>query len=78
MVELELGGEDERVGRRRSRSVDVMLAEGSGSKSHSQKAREVLANVKGHFSGRDHHRGRSLGSVVREKMAKLKEAGVES
>ncbi|KAH6707698.1 hypothetical protein BKA61DRAFT_580207 [Leptodontidium sp. MPI-SDFR-AT-0119] len=79
--------EEERVGRRRSRSVDtdVVLAGGfdtrnehsvveKGSKTPHQKARDVLANVKGHFH---HPRGRSLGSVVREKMARLKEAGVE-
>ncbi|KAH7323691.1 hypothetical protein BKA65DRAFT_73073 [Rhexocercosporidium sp. MPI-PUGE-AT-0058] len=45
--------------------------------SHHQKAKDVLANVKGHFHTREQPRGRSLGDVVREKMARLKEAGVE-
>ncbi|CZT07926.1 uncharacterized protein RAG0_13199 [Rhynchosporium agropyri] len=83
---------DKRIGRRRSRSVgldglladvtpfpEMGLADGIGGKTHQQRARDVLAGVKGHFATREQRgpRGRSLGSVVREKMAKLKEAGVE-
>lgn len=37
-----------------------------------EKARRVFASVKDHFT--EHH-GRSLGSVVREKISKLKDAG---
>ncbi|KAL2062934.1 hypothetical protein VTL71DRAFT_6006 [Oculimacula yallundae] len=85
----EAGVEDkkERVGRRRSRSVnldsmevfpEMGLADGYGGKTHQQRARDVLAGVKGRLHQRQSQpRGRSLGSVVREKMAKLKEAGVD-
>ncbi|KAG4440906.1 hypothetical protein IFR05_003596 [Cadophora sp. M221] len=88
VAELDSGmEEEERVGRRRSRSVDMDAVLNGGfdardeyptlekaRRSPHQKARDVLANVKGHLH---HPRGRSLGSVVREKMARLKEAGVE-
>ena len=79
--------EEERVGRPRSRSVRVVLESGSdldvsveekGVEAHHQDIAEVLTNGKRRVKVKEQARGRSLGEVVREKMAKLKEAGMES
>ncbi|PVH83158.1 hypothetical protein DL98DRAFT_617589 [Cadophora sp. DSE1049] len=84
--------EEERVDRPRSRSVRAVLESDSDFddavvedtveervvEAHDQKTREVFTNDKGHVQVKEQPRGRSLGEVVREKMAKLKEAGVES
>ncbi|KAH7380900.1 hypothetical protein BKA64DRAFT_224037 [Cadophora sp. MPI-SDFR-AT-0126] len=84
--------EEERVGRPRSRSVCAVLEsnsdlEGSvkhaveeraGEDRHHNKGGNILTNGRGHVQVKEQPRCRSMGEVVREKIGKLKEAGVES
>ncbi|KAK0100524.1 hypothetical protein ONS95_006985 [Cadophora gregata] len=78
--------EDGRVGRPRSRSVRVVLekspikyaAEEKEAEAYNRKTGVALTKGRSHSQVKEQPRCRSLGEVVREKMAQLKEAGVES
>ena len=82
---------EERVGRPRSRGFRAVLErnfdvensfeyviEKEEVEARYQESGEALTKGQGRIQVKEQPRGRSLGEVVREKMAKLKEAGVES